>query len=353
MTAPVEDNTATPEIELHGPPRQRGRVHGEQFRDLIAESIERWQQTIGRSYDLADLIEKVMNQTRFLAAAQKHAPHLVDEVRGIAEGADQTFEMMLAWQLIDELWWYKDQLTGDLVPLERCSAMAVNHGGRGIVAQTQDLDCYYDGGQVMLRYIEEDGLEILAPSVAGLLALNGVNSAGLAVCITTLSPLAHSPDGVGSGFIVPMLLRCRSIEEGIALLQRLPRASGNSYTLGSRHASAVMETSSTDVVIADQGDRVLRTNHPQALQPVWEHERFRNSRDRYSELEQTVRPDSSVEDLLGMYATGQICRSRASAERFMTVGTMIFELGDRQSCHYAPGPLDTDPVTTYRMAGVE
>ena len=50
-----------------------------------------------------------------------------------------------------------------------------------------------------------------------------------------------------------------------------------------------------------------------------------------------------------MYAAGPVCRSRASDGSQLSVGTMIFELGDAPVCHYAPGPLDTDELDTYRM----
>ena len=50
-----------------------------------------------------------------------------------------------------------------------------------------------------------------------------------------------------------------------------------------------------------------------------------------------------------MYAGGPVCQSRAGPGTKMSVGTTIFELGDEQVCHYAPGPLDTDELVTYRM----
>ncbi len=338
-----------PELTLAGPPRDRGRQHGEELRGLIASAVDAWFEDLAPRTEPRAFVAEVA-ASGLLAAAEAHAPDLVAEVQGIAEGADQDFETMFAWQLIDECWWYLDDLeTEGADGRERCSALAVNHAGQGFVAQTQDLYRHCDGTQVMLRYLDPSGLEVLVPSLAGLLALNGINSTGVAVCITTLSQLAHSPDGVGSGLLVPMLLRCATIEEALALLRRVPIASGNSFVIGTRHRSVAVEVSSEATKVVADGERALHTNHSLALEAVHTFRRFENSVQRLAQLDQQVRPDSTMEGLAAVYSSGAVCQSRATDSPLMSVGTMIFDLGDEPVCHYAPGPLDTDELVTYRM----
>ena len=342
-----------PELTLSGPPRERGRQHGEQLRAMIADAIGAWFEHLAASTDPQAFVVKVAEGAGLRAAGEAHVPDLMVEVAGIAEGAGQDFETMFAWQLIDECWWYLDDLEARAFDgtdgRERCSALAINHQGRGIVAQTQDLDRHCDGTQVMLRYLDQSGLEILVPSLAGLLALNGVNSAGLAVGITTLSQLPHSPAGVGSGLLVPALLRCAAIDEALALLGRVPIASGNSFVVGARDRSVVVEVSSATVTVSADGSRALHTNHALVQQPHYPYTRFDHSVARLRQLDQCVRPDSTLDDLAAMYAAAPVCQSRTGSGSQMSVGTMIFELGDEQVCHYAPGPLDTDKLVTYRM----
>ncbi len=339
-----------PELTLTGPARERGRAHGEALRDLIAETIEGWFEALAERTDPREFTAEILGASGLREAAEEHTGDLLEEVRGIAEGAGQRLEAMFAWQLIDECWWYLDELCGELRPSEACSAMAVNSGGRGIVAQTQDLYRHSDGSQVMLRYLEPDGLEILAPSAAGLLAYNGVNSAGLAVCITTLSELAHQSVGVSSGFVMPALLRCRSVDEALAWLESVPLASGNSWTLGSRDRSLAVEASASGVSVVQDGSRALHTNHALVQAPVYEYLQFAGSVERLDQLEAAVRPDSTLADIEAVYSGGAVCRSRSSAEDMLNVGTMIFELGDSQRCHYAPGPLDSDELIAYEMS---
>ena len=44
--------------------------------------------------------------TRFVPAIEASTPELLEEVRGIAEGAGVSFERILAYNLMDEEWWY-------------------------------------------------------------------------------------------------------------------------------------------------------------------------------------------------------------------------------------------------------
>lgn len=342
-----------PELTLRGTPAERGHAHGETMRDTISTVLSAWKESVAPSMNPDEFIGRLVNDTGLLSAAETHTPDLVEEVRGIAQGADQPFETVFAWQLIDEGWWYLAELTGELKPFEKCSALTINHDGRGYVAQTQDLDRHYDNAHVMLRTLDADGLEILTPSIAGLLALNGVNSSGLAVGITTLSPLAHSPNGLSSGFVLPRLLRCRSVDEALDVLRSTPLASGNSFILGQRDRSVIVEVSADAVEIDTDGPRALHTNHPLTQAPVWDYARFASSHERFDQLSNTVRPDSTLAELVEMYGSGAICQSRVKEGHIVSVGTMLFELGDTQRCHYAPGPLDSDELVTYEMTGHE
>ncbi len=340
------------ELTLSGTGRARGRQHGEELRGAIAEVLAGWYEALAPRIDPRAFVRKIFADSGLREPVERYTPELYDEVVGIAEGASQPLETVFAWQLIDECWWYLDEITGELRSHEACSAMAVNDGSQGFVAQTQDLYRHFDSGQVMLRYLEPDGLEILAPSGAGLLAYNGVNSSGVAVCITTLSQLAHQSGGVSSGFVIPTLLRCRSIDEALRWLRATPLASGNSWVLGTCDRSVAVEVSAVEVEVSHDGNRAIHTNHPFRATPKYHYPRLDSSIDRLNQLEATVRPDMSLGEIAAMYETKPICRSRAGAgpNDEITVATSIFELADTQRCHLGAGPLDTDELTTFAMS---
>jgi hypothetical protein len=128
-------------------------------------------------------------------------------------------------------------------------------------------------------------------------------------------------------------------------------ASGNSFVLGQRDRSVIVEASAIAVEIDTDGDRAIHTNHPLTQEPVWDYARFKSSTERFDQLDQAVRSDSSVDELVEMYSSGAICQSRSKPGHIVSVGTMLFELGDSQRCHYAPGPLDTSKLRIYEMTG--
>ena len=140
----------------------------------------------------ADHVAGLLGATRFLPAIEAATPDLLEEVRGIAEGAAVSFERILAFNLMDEEWWYS-QARGHR---HACSLVAIAAGeGRGaLLAQNMDLPEVMDGGQAVLRSTTPDGGQTVVLTAAGMIGLTGCSSDGLGVCVNTLSMLNHSPD---------------------------------------------------------------------------------------------------------------------------------------------------------------
>ena len=136
-----------PELTLSGPPRQRGRAHGEALRERIAGAIDAWFGHLSERTEPEDFVADLYHRSGLRTGVGRHAPGLLQEVEGIAEASNQPIETMLAWQFVDETWWYLDKRTRVPQLHERCSAVAVNHAGTGIVAQTMDLPWHLDGTQ--------------------------------------------------------------------------------------------------------------------------------------------------------------------------------------------------------------
>ena len=81
-------------LTLEGPPKERGRIHGENLRPLILEILERYKYYL-RFYFQKDpdpLIDSFLSSTNFLSAAKKWSPHLLKEMEGIAEGVGVDFK---------------------------------------------------------------------------------------------------------------------------------------------------------------------------------------------------------------------------------------------------------------------
>src|SRR5438034_663001 len=78
--------------------------------------------------------------------------------------------------------------------------------GGALLAQNMDLPEVMDGGQTILRSTAPDGTRTVVLTAAGMIGLTGCSSAGVGVCVNTLSMLNHSPDGLPVAFVVRGLL---------------------------------------------------------------------------------------------------------------------------------------------------
>ena len=99
-------------------------------------------------------INRFMKATNYIPAIKKHTPDLLEEIKGIAEGADIDFDTIFVFQFFDEV-----GAQGESVAANRCSSLGLSHkdGEPTIVAQNNDLEIFRDGYQVVLHI--KDGEE--------------------------------------------------------------------------------------------------------------------------------------------------------------------------------------------------
>jgi hypothetical protein len=79
---------------LQGAPYERGLAHGETLRSQIHEAVGRWKGEVAHMYqmDADEVIARLVAGTDFVPAIQRWTPDLLDEIRGIAVGADMAWE---------------------------------------------------------------------------------------------------------------------------------------------------------------------------------------------------------------------------------------------------------------------
>jgi isopenicillin-N N-acyltransferase like protein len=337
-------------VDVSGSGRDRGRRHGEQLRDRIAGALERWDAEVGERMGVpaAEHVAGLLGATRFLPAIEAHTPDLLEEVRGIADGAGISFERILAYNLMDEEWWYS-QARGHR---HACSLIAVaGRAGRGaLLAQNMDLPDVMDGGQTILRSTAPDGSASVVLTAAGLIGLTGANSDGVGVCVNTLSMLNHSPDGLPVAFVLRGLLERRSLAGAEAFLRAAPHASGQHYAIGAGEHVAGFECSAGGVVASDGGDdRFWHTNHPLAsrdLDPAdAEPEGAADSRTRLARLAETGPEIDSAAGCEELMADGRapLCVAPEAEHHWLTFGSIAMELSRPPAVRIAPGPPDRTP----------
>jgi isopenicillin-N N-acyltransferase like protein len=258
-------------LVLDGSPRQRGRQHGEELRQMIGEHLDLFRENIRQDtgLDAQVYFDRFLADTNFLPAIEKYAPDLLDEVRGIAEGSQRNFDEVFARQLSDEDPWYRQVIKyGRPLPIEHCSSLGTCEKATGpnLIAQNMDSPGYYDGFQLLLKIREQESdVESLIFTVAGKLSLAGMNDRGVGICCNSVPQLDFNLQGLPEDFIVRKVLQKENLTEVLNFMHSIPHASGQNYTLGDPADVVDLECSANNVVefspFPSMG-RVYHTNHP-------------------------------------------------------------------------------------------
>ena len=280
-------------LELRGSGRERGRMHGEALRDTVREHLERWKAALVDDLvvDPDTYVDEFLADTDFVTAAERYTPDLLEEVRGIHEGAATDWRYTLVRQLSDEEPWYRRArrlgawpgraaiperdpdagIWGGAVRDKGCSSIGGRLGGgrRIVIAQNMDTPTWYDGHQLLLKVVDpRTGVEAFVFTVAGKISLAGMNNRGLAMTCNTLSQLDHDPRGLAEDFVVRGYLAQPDPSAGLEFLRSVPHASGQNYTVPGPDGEVLnLECSRAGVVEWRPwagADRVFHTNHPLA-----------------------------------------------------------------------------------------
>jgi predicted choloylglycine hydrolase len=348
-------------VELAGSARELGLAHGEELRSTITDGLRRWFAQIEARNGVAgdDYVASFLGATDFLPSIETFAPMLLDEVRGIAEGAGQSFETVLAYQLMDEEWWYRTTLRGARhARVEACSAIGVTRqDGSALVAQNMDLPSVYDGTQVLLHLRPLAGPAALVFGPAGMIGTTGLNGSGVGLCCNSLPQLRHSVSGLPVAFVFRAALAPETFDDAVALLQTLPHATGQNYLVGGPGKVKDLECSPGEVrEVPLSGAQVMHTNHPLANKDIDVEARKERGSTTLERLER-LRGDLaglgekvSVSDVKRTLSDRDIpvCVPRGSD--WMTLGSLIMELNSEPVLHIAPGPPADTPYTTVSLS---
>jgi len=250
-------------LRVEGDGAARGKAHGEEFRGLIADALERWRESLALRENIAaeKYIEGFLSATGFAACARELSPDLFAEVEGIASGSGQPFDDVLVYNLMDEEWRYERD------PNIGCSTIGtfIQAGAAGeataVLGQNMDLPASMGGSQIVLQIEKGDGPDQVVLSGAGMIGLLGVNAAGLAVCVNTVRALPAATDGLPVAFVIRELLRRRNAAAAADCLASIPHASGQHYALGDPSVIRGYECSAEGCVAGPASRHLLHTNH--------------------------------------------------------------------------------------------
>jgi isopenicillin-N N-acyltransferase-like protein len=242
-------------IEIAGAPYERGRKHGQQASESIRQNVKTYWQLV--EHHSGKSPETISRETQaFGPILEAHAPSLLEEMRGIADGAGCDLLDILLVNARSEL----------MVQPDECTALAVapevTESGHVLLAQNWDWFTCVQPEPLLLRIHQAEKPEITTLVEAGQVGKIGMNSAGLGVC---LNFLGHADRG--SGLPVHVLLRqmldCASLGAAIREAYRSPRGGAANVLLAHREGEILdLELTATDIdfVYGDTG-WIVHANH--------------------------------------------------------------------------------------------
>lgn len=216
-----------PLLEVTGTPYQRGRAHGAALRQAIGRAL-----AFCRDGGLPASFPDAMRYAgRSLPYCREHAPELLEEVQGIADGSGCAFEEIFTLNASLDL-----QLSArrmDALPPD-CWTLAVNADlmadDRTCVLWTAEDSARWFDCCVLLKMTLDSEWSILVWTFAGFVGRPGINRH------LGFSASAQLVDDCGDGLPYPFLCRkildCHSTGEAVAAITRYRRMSGMAYTIG-------------------------------------------------------------------------------------------------------------------------
>jgi isopenicillin-N N-acyltransferase-like protein len=350
-------------VSIQGAPFERGRQYGEQARTQVRQSISAYQRVFAH-YAEWDWEKVVGHASRYENVVEDFAPHIIEEIRGIAEGSGVDFGDILALNVRSEVMFASGaqdnkKLSGALA--NECSSFAVlpevTSEGHTLVGQNWDWLLHARDTVVLVHARRDDGPDYVTIVEAGLLAKTGVNSAGVASCTNTLvSYLDDGAVGVPYHVMLRRLLDAESITDAVTTVVNADKALSGNFLLGDVDGLAIdMEVNpggATSVRTLMPRDGVLaHTNHFLSPDLARSDSRIGTSPStlfRLDCLESTLRrgaPTLSIRNLqdalsdhrnfpLGVCSHGD---DRASEyERYATIASVIYDL-DAHEVYLAAG----------------
>ncbi len=282
------------------------------------------------------------------ALMRRHAPELLEELHGLAEGAGLDFDALLTLSITAPY-------DPDDLPHTACTVLAVlpERSADGRTIAGRNFDFFHDvSAESATTYITypDTGYASLGNCDIWTGREDGINEAGLFVGQAAFFRAGLKP-GITFWFVVRMLLeRCATVAEGLKLLSGLPHSASWTYLLAdSRGDAAVVEPTPDGVAVrrAENG-LLLLTNH--AVCPEWagtENWVPPDSHPRYERLRSLLGSGSLVDTVKVKAALGDheglVCSHGAHlpGRRFGTLWSVVGIPGER-SLDIAPGnPCET------------
>lgn len=229
-----------PVLELRGTHRSVGRQIGENMRAQIREMLARQREDIPAERTWREMLDR---SVLFLAHSREVYPQYIDELTGVAEGADASFEEIFL-SMCEELW---EAAAWQRGCTDFAARGAATSNGHTYLAHTNDLLPDAEEQLVILKIkIDDAEPEFIGISSGGVGISAGMNAAGVGLTGNQLDNNDIRP-GVPRLLLVRAILAARSLGEAMEVCLLPRRASSYNNVIADANGEVYsMEGSATD-----------------------------------------------------------------------------------------------------------
>ena len=218
-----------PLIRVKGSHREIGRQIGEAFTEQIRHHIQNARTLIESSYESLELTwpGAQIQARKYIPFAQERYPQYVDEMEGIAEGANVSFDDVAVVNALEAV-------TTDALHLTKCTSMAVNEqrtmDGHVFLAHNEDWLPEDEPDVYLIHASTDDEPPFLAMTYGALLPNIGFNAFGIAQACDTVYP-NDSRIGIPRVIASRAVLGARTLGDAIRHMIIPRRAAGYNHIL--------------------------------------------------------------------------------------------------------------------------
>ncbi len=227
-----------PHVRVSGSARTRGQQYGSQVPDRVARSIDAYRKVFAH-YAHWDWDKVTHEAMRYVDPIDEFGPQYLEELRGIAEGAEVPFDDIMAINVRTEVM-YAAKARNAAMQLPRvgeCTAFAaVPSDGRPVlVGQNWDWLAHAFDTTIVLESDPTSGPRFVTAVEAGLLAKTGFNEYGIGLATNALACETDlGQPGVPFHVMLRALLDSVTPAHALATLQRASRSSSAHYLIAHR-----------------------------------------------------------------------------------------------------------------------
>lgn len=210
-----------PFIEVSGTPSERGRAYGEAAREEIAGSLAYYREAFAHSSGL-DWPQVLGRARTWRGVVEDAAPHLLEEMDAIAEGAGVTPGDILALNARGEIVRAHDSDFAQMPCQEEtdgCSSFALlpeaTGDGHTYCGQNWDWRVGTEPTTVVIRMVQPPRPTVIMQVEAGQVGRHGVNSAGIALGANGLDGRFGTPPGLPQPLLRRLILDSATMHDAL------------------------------------------------------------------------------------------------------------------------------------------